>query len=174
LIQEMTMPARAVVTALIASLLFAAAPASAQEKYGDLIFEAPVNLTKLSPSITKVAVECNVKGAGITVGTAAAVKDTFTKRVEVPVNGGQVVGSLQVVFPASLTAGIKAGTAISYDCGLLGLAETKPATGGTAKQEAGGSAPDRNKATWKTFESRNGPAFTLSERLEPITGNFKW
>lgn len=170
------MPARAVVAALIASLLFAAAPVSAQEKivYGDLIFEVPVNLTKLLPSITKVAVECNVKGAGIRSATATTARDTSTKRVEVPVNGGQVVGSLQVVFPASETAGIKTGTAISYDCGLLGLAETKPATGGAAKQEGGGSAPDRNKATWKTFESRNGEAFTLSERLIPIKGDFKW
>ena len=161
------MPARAVVTGLIASLLLTAAPASAQKTVnGDLIFEVPLNLTKLSPSITKVAVECNVKGAGITAGAAAAAKDTFTKRAEATVTGGQVVGSLQVVFPASQTASIKTGTAISYDCGLLGLsADPKRDTEGSAARKA---------TDWKAFDPTNGAAFTLSETPMPIKGDFTW
>jgi hypothetical protein len=160
----MTMPVRTVVTTLVGSLLLTAGAASAQDKPGqekpgqektipgDLTLDVPVRLTRLSPSITKVAVDCKVTANGPSRALAA--------RAEAPVTNGQIERSLLVVFPMSQTTTFKPGT-VNYECVLTGLSE-------------GASSTSANERGWRAFGPKSGAAWNVSPVPAAIKGDFAW
>ena len=152
------MSARTVVTALVASLLLAAgeAPAQLEADRGDkpvlsdeLTLQVPLNLTRLSPSISTVAVEC-------TLMPTAGPKAT-TIRQELPVSAGAAVGTANLVFPASATTGVTTGTVLNYTCTLTAFStEQDSKTGG-----------------WKAFDATN-PVFNVTPIPKALSGRYTW
>lgn len=98
---------------------------------GDIIFEVPINLTRLSSSLTKVAVTCMV---GLTIdpnkGMTSSGIDVLSNRVELPVSAGQVVTMARVVIAAPATPLHKPGTVLNYECALSALSSDPMAGSG--------------------------------------------
>jgi hypothetical protein len=146
---------------LIASLLLALSANSAQAGAaglvrppattvpGDLTLDVPMNLTRLSPFIASVAVTCTLQAPG--------VRGPLTSRKEVAVSAGQLVGSIQVVFPASQTASFMKGT-VDYECVLTAFS----------------TDPDpKGVRGWHTFD-KLGEALVVSPVPGPVKGDFIW
>jgi hypothetical protein len=125
---------------------------------GDVIFEVPINLTRLSSSLTKVAVTCMV---GVTIdpnkGITSSGSDVLSNRVEFPVSAGQVVTTARVVIAAPATPLYKPGTVLAYECALSGLS-SDPMAGGW--QPLGGKVPVAS--------------LQVSPVPVPIRGTFTW
>jgi len=118
---------------------------------GDVTFTVPLNITQLSPDITKVAVWCKITGPAITnrsgyIGT----------QVELVPQGGQVVTTATVVVswpPTDLTN--PTGTQASYSCALSGF--------------------NNLLQRWDNFrEDQPTPAFRLKPTPTELTGTFVW
>jgi hypothetical protein len=146
-----------VCTALIASLFLAPGETPAQ-KFGEdpkpilsdnLTLQVPLNLTRLSPSISTVAVEC-------TLAPIPGPKAT-TLRQEVPVSAGQAMGTLHFEFPASATAGVVAGTVVNYTCTLTAFSTTQ----------------DSKTGGWRAFDADN-PVFGVSVPPKALSGKYTW
>jgi hypothetical protein len=108
-------------------------------------FEIPLNLARLSPLISQVAVTCNVN----------AVPRAVTARIEVPVTAGQVARTVSLVMDLS-SSDFKAGATVSYECTLAGF------------------STDLRLGGWLAFDPKNGAAFTVSPAPQPILGTFTW
>ena len=137
--------------------------ASAQKIEGDVIpgdvtFEVPINLTRLPPALTKVAVTCMV---GRTIdpnkGFTSSDGDVLSNRVEFPVSAGQVVTTARVVSAAPATPLYKPGTVLAYECALSALS-SDPMAGGW--QPLGGRVPVAS--------------LQVSPVPVPIRGTFTW
>jgi hypothetical protein len=136
------------IATLIVGALGMTSEVAAQEtvQSDDVTFEVPLNLTRLSPSISRVAVTCAVN--------AARVRTNPTGRVEIDVTAGEVMGTAPVVVALS-AADFKEGDTVSYECTLTAF---------SADRLAG----------WQPFHPRSGEAFTVSPEPKPIVGTFVW
>jgi hypothetical protein len=125
---------------------------------GDVTFEVPVNLTRLSPYVSKVAVTC-MFGTTIdpNMGTTSSGKDVLSNRVELPVSAGQVVTTARVVIAVPTTPPYKPGQVLNYQCALTALSSDPNAGSG-----------------WQPFDLKNGTSFNVSPTPLPITGTFTW
>lgn len=88
---------------IIAGLLVVAGGAirPAEAQVGDVTFTVPLNLTQMSPDITKVAVWCKITGPAITTRSG-----NIGAQVELVPQGGQIVTTATVVVawpPTDLT-----------------------------------------------------------------------
>ena len=147
--------------------------ASDQTIPGDIIFEVPINLTRLSPSLTKLAVTCafgrDPKSLTIypNMGTTISGTDVFSKssgtdvlsnRVEFPVSAGQVVTTARVVIAAPATPTHKPGAVLNYECALSALSSDPLA--GSGWHQLGEKVPVTS--------------LQLSPVPVPIKGTFTW
>lgn len=136
------MQIRATVVGLISCILLLCGEVNAQTTSGkvsdqtipgDIIFEVPINLTRLSPLLTKVAVTCMV-GETIpktgTMGTTSSGRGVLSNRVELPVSAGQVVETARVVIAVPATPLYKPGQVLNYECDLTALSSDPKAGSG--------------------------------------------
>ena len=121
-----------------------------------MTFQVPLNLTRLSSDLNKVAVFCEItsdalpRTAGMTVGRAQ-------KQVELtPSNGQLVQPSVAVVVPIASLDTSNGRTSANYKCTLSGFSQSLQ--------------------RWSPFgDSQTLPAvFRLSPAPADITGNFTW
>lgn len=133
----------AISTTLLAMSGHATTPA------GDITFTVPLNLTGLSPDISKVKVNCRIQEFDSRV-----IADANS---ETAVSGGAVVSTLSVTFQASNSgfSYTNRTRANQYSCWLVGFFEPQQ--------------------IWDEFEPNHPiPAFRLEPRPIPINGNFIW
>jgi hypothetical protein len=118
---------------------------------GDVTFTVPLNITQMSPDITKVAVWCRITGPAITSRSG-----NIGTQVELVPQGGQLVTTATVVVswpPTDLTN--PAGTQASYTCSLSGYSNSLQ--------------------RWDIFrEDHPTPAFRLKPTPTDLTGTFVW
>ena len=157
------MQIRLTVGVLVSCFLTLFGEVSAQKTTGDVIpgdvtFEVPINLTRLSSALTKVAVTCMF---GPTIdpnkGITSYGGDVLSNRVEFPVSAGQVVTTARVVIAAPATPLYKPGTVLAYECALSALS-SDPMAGGW--QPLGGKVPVAS--------------LQVSPVPLPIKGTFTW
>jgi hypothetical protein len=139
-------------------------------------FEVPVNLTRLSPYVSKVAVTCQFepgidpdpdkthpekitpKKINPNMGTTSAAKGVLFKTVELPVSAGQVVVTARVVVSVPTTSQFKPGESLLYECALT-ASSSEPGVG----------------SGWKPFDPKaKGTSLNVSPTPLPITGSFVW
>jgi len=132
---------------------------SAETIPGDVTFEVPVNLTRLSPYVSKVAVIC-MFGPNIEpgIGITSSSRDVLSNRVELPVSAGQVVTTARVVIAIPTTPPYKPGQVLNYQCALNALS-SEPMAGS-------GWQPLDQKAPVASLQVSPSPV--------PITGTFTW
>jgi hypothetical protein len=126
-------------------------PAEAQQRVGDVTFTVPLNITQLSPDITKVAVYCRITGPAITTRSG-----NIGAQVELVPQGGQVVTTATVVVTWPLTDMTDpTGTQANYDCLLSGFSNSLQ--------------------RWDRFyEEQATPVFRLKPTPPALTGTFTW
>lgn len=134
---------------------------NAQTIPGDVTFEVPVNLTRLSSYISKVAVTCQF-GSTIdpnigTIGTTSGATGVLYKKVELPVSAGQVVTTAHVVVTVPSTTDFKPAQSLMYQCALTALS-SEPGVG----------------SGWLPFDPKYGTSFNVSPTPLPITNTFNW
>ena len=122
------MQANVAVAALLLCILTFFGEVGAQTIPGDVTFEVPINLTRLSPSLSKVAVTCAL---GLTSDPTRLIHsmdttyskegDVFFNRVELPVSAGQVVTTARVVIAVPSFAMFKPGAVLNYQCALSAM-----------------------------------------------------
>jgi hypothetical protein len=123
----------------------------------DVTFAVPVNLTKLSPSISKITVYCFIDSGALPQlsGQQNALR-RVQNQVEITVSGGQVVQTVNVVVPVG-SLDLSKGTSATYACKLSGYS-------------------DRTKITLQF--SDNPPATQSEFRVSPtpsdLNGTFNW
>jgi uncharacterized protein YaaQ len=89
----------------------------------DVTFAVPVNLTKLSSSISKITIFCTIDSAALPPrGTAQNAPHLVQNQVDVPVSGGQVVTTVNVVV-AVASLDLSKGTSATYACKLSGYSD---------------------------------------------------
>ena len=140
---------RLILATMAACVLVTPLPCLGQSSY-ELTFQVPLNLSKISPSISKVAVNCTVQSSAIITNA----KGQVVKQEELPITGGILVTTLNVVVLAS---GLDNpfGKAATYSCTLLGFS--------TAAQR------------WDVFSATATMAeFRTTTTLLPLEGNFTW
>lgn len=131
---------------------------SAQTIPGDVTFEVPLNLTRLSPYLSKVAVTC-MFGPKIdpNMGMTSQGTDVLSNRVELPVSAGQVDTTARVVIAVPSTPLYKPKQVLTYHCALTALSSAPKASGWIA---LGGKIPVTS--------------LQVSPVPVPITGIFIW
>ena len=142
---------------LCVSMLFG--EVSAQTIPGDVTFEVPINLTRLSPYLSKMAVTCTF-GPTIdpNIGTTSSGMDVLSNRVELPVSAGQVVTTARVVIAVPTTPPYKPGQVLNYQCTLSALSSDPKAGSG-----------------WQPLDQKAAVAsLQVSPTPFPIKGTFTW
>lgn len=131
---------------------------NAQTIPGDVTFEVPLNLTRLSPYLSKVAVTC-MFGPKIdpNMGMTSQGTDVLSNRVELPVSAGQVVTIARVVIAVPSTPLYKPRQVLNYHCALSAL---------SSDPKASGWIPLGQKAVPTSLQISPSPL--------PITGTFTW
>jgi len=134
---------------LLASLV--AATAFAQSTSGDVTFEVPVNLSRLHPDISTLAVECTAADRP----DVSQNKDTPRGRREFNVTNGLGSDTLMVTVPTA-SRGWRLGTVVYYECRLRGL--------------------NRRSGEWREFAEKDkvGSPFLVTPTPAPIKGEFTW
>ncbi len=155
------MQIRATVGVLVSCVSMLFGEVSAQTVPGDVTFEVPINLTRLSSYISKVAVTCQF-GTRIdpnigTIGTTSGSTGVLYKMVELPVLAGQAVTTAHVVVTVPSTPDFKPGQSLMYQCALTALS-SEPGVGGS----------------WQPFDPKYGTSFNVAPTPLPITGTFIW
>ena len=176
------MQTRATVAVFLLCLAMSFGDVSAQPIPGDVTFEVPVNLTRLSSYVSKVAVTCLIERAVVPVPdpdpnhpeknysrtvmahpnmapTSAATKGGMLfKTVELPVSACQVVTTAHVVVTVPSTPPFKPGDSMMYECALNAL---------TSEQGAGSG--------WQQFDSKaKSTSLKVSPTPLPIWRGFVW
>lgn len=155
------MQIRATVGVLVSCVSMLFGEVSAQTVPGDVTFEVPINLTRLSSYISKVAVTCQF-GTRIdpnigTIGTTSGSTGVLYKMVELPVSAGQAVTTAHVVVTVPSTPDFKPGQSLMYQCALTALS-SEPGVG----------------SSWQPFDPKYGTSFNVAPTPLPITGPFTW
>jgi hypothetical protein len=125
-------------------------PAEAQA-VGDVTFTVPLNITQMSPDITKVAVWCRITGPAIHTRSG-----NIQAQVELVPQVGQVVTTATVVVAwVNTDMTDPTGTQASYTCSLSGFSNSLQ--------------------RWDIFrEDHPTPAFRLKPTPTELTGTFVW
>lgn len=125
-------------------------PAEAQA-VGDVTFTVPLNITQMSPDITKVAVWCRITGPAIHTRSG-----NIQAQVELVPQAGQVVTTATVVVAwVNTDMTDPTGTQASYTCSLSGFSNSLQ--------------------RWDIFrEDHPTPAFRLKPTPTELTGTFVW
>ena len=138
---------------IIAGLLVVAGGAvrPAEAQVGDVTFTVPLNLTQMSPDITKVAVWCRITGPAIHTRSG-----NIQAQVEFVPQAGQVVTTATVVVAwVNTDMTDPTGTQASYSCSLSGFSNSLQ--------------------RWDVFREDNPtPAFRLKPTPTELTGTFVW
>lgn len=138
---------------IIAGLLLAAGGAirPAEAQVGDVTFTVPLNLTQMSPDITKVAVWCRITGPAIHTRSG-----NIQAQVELVPQAGQVVTTATVVVAwVNTDMTDPTGTQATYTCSLSGFSNSLQ--------------------RWDVFrEDHLTPAFRLKPTPTDLTGTFTW
>jgi hypothetical protein len=140
------------------------AKTSDQTILGDVTFEVPLNLTRLSPYMTKVAVTCAFGDdpkrltTVSTCGTMSSCSEVLFNRVEFPVSAGQVVTTARVVIAMPSYPLFKPGTVLNYQCVLSALS----------------SAPGAGSSWYPLDQKVPVASLQVSPVPVPITGTFAW
>lgn len=140
---------RLIAATMAACLLVTPLPCSGQSSY-EITFQVPLNLSKISPSISKVAVNCTIQSSAIITNA----KGQVVKQEEWPISGGILVTTLSVVVLAS---GLDnpLGKAATYSCTLLGFSTVA--------------------GRWDVFSATATMAeFRTTTTPLPLEGNFAW
>lgn len=145
------MRARILVATLTLMSLGAARPVAAQ---ATLTLEVPLNLTQLSPKIVVVRVACELRGDALVNPTGPMA--SVLSHADSPVNGGQVVTTLKVVFTLSEGSVVgPTGRSFNYVCRLRG-------------------ATSVNGAFIDFQETSPWPEFVLKPNPTANAGSFVW
>jgi len=153
------MQIRATVGVLVSCVSMLFGEVSAQTVPGDVTFEVPINLTRLSPYLSKVAVTC-MFGPRIdpNMGMTSQGTDVLSNRVELPVSAGQVVTTARVVIAVPTTPPYKPGQVLTYQCALSALSSEPMAGSG-----------------WQPLDQKAPVAsLQVSPMPLPITNTFIW
>lgn len=139
----------------------AAGEAGAQTVPGDVTFEVPINLTRLSPYLSSAAVTCVFGNRVVdpaSIGTTDSGKGVLVKQVELPVSAGQVVTTARVVIAVPATVEYKPGQTLYYQCVLSALSSEPGAGSG-----------------WQRLDQKpRSASLQVSPVPVPITGTFTW
>jgi hypothetical protein len=129
--------------------------AAGNAQSSDVTFQVPVNLTRLSADLTKVAVYCEITSAALPRVASLSV-GRAQKQVELTPSGGQLVQTVSVVVPISSLDTSNGKTSADYKCTLSGFSQSLQ--------------------RWSLFEdSQTVPAvFRLSPTPPSISANFTW
>jgi hypothetical protein len=130
--------------------LWLAASGSAIAGPYDVTFQVPLNLTGLSPTITKVRVSCTIYSSALPGGALASVH-AFVDR---STTGGQVVSTATVVVPVTSLDTSGGRTSANYMCRLTGFSQTQ------------GEGRFDSAAT--------NPVFRIAPTPADISGSFNW
>ena len=127
------------------------AEAQTTSPVGDVTFTVPLNITQMSPDITKVAVYCRIVGPAIHTRSG-----NIGAQVELVPQAGQVVTTATVVVPWQMTDMTDpTGTQATYSCMLSGFSNSLQ--------------------RWDIFrEDHLTPAFRLKPMPTEMTGTFVW
>lgn len=123
---------------------------------GDVTFNVPLDLSRLDPSITRVAVTCKLGLEGENLSSPSSL-DVLMGRVEIPVADGRVVGTVGVVIDVPPEPRFKPGQAMRYECSLTALSSASGTGGG-----------------WQSFDAKNGPIFTVTPQPVTLRDTFNW
>jgi len=138
---------------------------------GDVTFEVPLKLTRLSPYLTKMAVTCMIAPnidirllidprLNPNIGTTNRDNTVLSKSMEFSVSAGQVDGTLQVVIAVPTTSSpYKPKAVLSYQCALFGVS-SDPKALSSGWTHLGGKVP--------------GASLEVSPKPVPISGTFTW
>jgi len=137
--------------AMLSTICWFAMTAAAFAGPYDVTFQVPLNLTRMSPEITKIRVLCSISTTAITSSTGS---HNVSNAVELPVSGSQVVTTANVVVPVTTLDTSNGNTSASYTCTIDGQSLTN--------------------SRWTSFDERAVGAFKLSPTPQPITGTFTW
>lgn len=181
------MQIRATVVGLVSCVLLLCGEVTAQTTSGkvgdqtipgDITFEVPVHLTRLSSYVSKVAVTCMIERGVVpdpdpnhpeknysravkahpNMGTTSASREALFNTVELPVSAGQVVTTAHVVVTVPSTPPFKPGESMMYECAL---------TASSSENGVGGG--------WKPFSPKEkGTSLNVSPTPLPIWGTFVW
>jgi hypothetical protein len=99
------------------------APAAAQSNA--VTVSVPLNLTRLLPDLSKVAVECFIRSGG---AASPFGPNNVTGRTELNVTGGQIVTTVTVPIPVG-TANPPVGMRVLFNCSLFGFSVNQQAWG---------------------------------------------
>ncbi|MDH4152375.1 MAG: hypothetical protein OEV01_01180 [Nitrospira sp.] len=143
--------------------------ANAQTIPGDVTFEVPLNLTRLTSDITKVRVECSITSDAFPKQPETKVNQIkiIGAQVELPVLAGQLVTTARVIVPITADDFVDPVTMIRQD-----------PTGKSAKYQC-----DLWGFTgvWQVFtgfsqvpDEKNPNPIRLSPAPAPISGTFTW
>ena len=139
-----------------AGLLSVPQPGVAQTTSGDVTFEWPLNLTEMSPDITKIQVFCIITSDAIPEDRPRAKGATRTLKaeVELAVAAGQLVTTSRVVIPTG-NLDNPIGKTASYECSISGFSKLLQ--------------------RWSFFsEGDPTPAFRLTPTPQRASGSFVW
>lgn len=119
-----------------------------------ITFIVPVNLTQLSPEITKVRVGCAIAPSSALVYPTNNTGPSPNVEEEMDVTSGQMVTAFRVIMPIySSWLQDPVGKQASYGCALEGYA----------------------KGRWDRFKDTHAdPAWRLTPTPETIWGTFTW
>lgn len=121
----------------------------------DVTFQVPLNLTRLSADLTKVAVYCEITSNALPI-VAALGTGRAQKQVELTPSAGQLVQTVSVVVPITTLDTSNGKTAADYKCTLSGFSQSLQ--------------------RWSPFGDSQSLAvqFRLSPAPPAMTGNFTW
>ena len=123
----------------------------------DVTFQVPLNLTRLSADLTKVAVYCEITSDALPLVGVGTIRRAL-KQVELTPSGGQIVQTVSVVVPIPIldTSNGTNATKATYACTLSGFSQSLQ--------------------RWSPFgDSQSLPVqFRLSPAPPSISGNFTW
>jgi hypothetical protein len=140
-------------TVIFSAALMFGVTATGLAQSSDVTFQVPVNLTRLSVDLTKVAVYCEITSDALPLmGTVHRA----VKQVELTPSGGQLVQTVSVVVPIPILDTSNGKTAATYRCTLSGFSQSLQ--------------------RWSPFgDSLSLPVqFRLSPALADLSGNFTW
>lgn len=145
---------------LVASAVSLALSATAAAQSNDFTINVPLNLTRLLPDLSKVAVDCAIPGGG-TFG-----HDGIAGRTELNVTGGKLVTTATVLM-AMGSVNPPIGMTVSYTCSLSGFSVAQNAWAPLVAQS---NSPSQNPA----FRIWLNPAPALPSQAFIVAGSFFW
>jgi len=142
--------------AILSAFCVMAMTATGLTQSSDVTFQVPLNLTRLSSDLAKVAVYCEVTSAALPASAGQlSGGGRVSKQVELVPSNAQLVQTVSVVVPIP-TLDTSKGTSANYRCTLSGFSQSM--------QQWGRFGDLQTVAT----------VFRLTPAPADITGMFNW